>query len=169
MDEKELKDKGQGERFNFNTGEAAAIKNEAVSGYVDIYSTPTTIAQIPLKNVPEPMRSMYEAVLAEEFTTMDKANDSAFPTFLQILFLASALVVLITNTYVSAGLLQNSTNAYKAKPSLLPLDEHPAIPKNLFFPPSPIALRIILFVHLFHTTLLTLPSQLNAKSTTFLK
>ena len=84
FDEKELKDKGQGERFNFNTGEAAAIKNEAVSGYVDIYSTPTTIAQIPLKNVPEPMRSMYEAVLAEEFTTMDKANDSAFPTFLQL-------------------------------------------------------------------------------------
>lgn len=84
FDEKELKDKGQGERFNFNTGEAAAIKNEAVSGYVDIYSTPTTIAQIPLKNVPEPMRSLYENILAEEFTTMDRANDSSFPTFLQL-------------------------------------------------------------------------------------
>ena len=84
FDEKELKDKGQGERFNFNTGEAAAIKNEAVSGYVDIYSTPTTIAQIPLKNVSEPMRSLYENILAEEFTTMDRANDSAFPTFLQL-------------------------------------------------------------------------------------
>lgn len=84
FDENELKNKGQGERFNFNTGEAAAIKNEAVSGYVDIYSTPTTIAQIPLKNVAEPMRSLYENILAEEFTAMDRANDSAFPTFLQL-------------------------------------------------------------------------------------
>jgi hypothetical protein len=84
FDEEELKNKGQGERFNFNTGEAAAIKNEAVSGYVDIYSTPTTIAQIPLKKVAEPMRSLYENILAEEFTTMDRANDSSFPTFLQL-------------------------------------------------------------------------------------
>jgi hypothetical protein len=84
FDENELKNKGQGERFNFNTGEAAAIKNEAVSGYVDIYSTPTTIAQIPLKNVSDPMRSMYENILAEEFTTIDRANDSSFPTFLQL-------------------------------------------------------------------------------------
>lgn len=84
FDENELKNKGQGERFNFNTGEAAAIKNEAVSGYVDIYSTPTTIVQIPLKNVSDPMRSMYENILAEEFTTIDRANDSSFPTFLQL-------------------------------------------------------------------------------------
>lgn len=84
FDEKELAEKGQGDRFNFNTGEAAAIKNEAVSGYVDIYSTPTTIAEIPLMDVEEPMRSHYEKILAEEFSAMDRSNDSAFPTFLQL-------------------------------------------------------------------------------------
>jgi hypothetical protein len=84
FDEKELAEKGQGDRFNFNTGEAAAIKNEAVSGYVDIYSTPTTIAEIPLKNIEEPMKSLYEKIMAEEFTSMDRAHDSSFPTFLQL-------------------------------------------------------------------------------------
>lgn len=84
FDEKELKDKGQGERFNFNTGEAAAIKNEAVSGYVDIYSTPTTIAKIPLENVPEPLNNLYQTILEEEFTTMDRSHSASFPTFLQL-------------------------------------------------------------------------------------
>ena len=84
FNEKELMEKGQGDRFNFNTGEAAAIKNEAVSGYVDIYSTPTTIAEIPLVNMEEPYKSLYERILSEEFTAMDRSHDSSFPTFLQL-------------------------------------------------------------------------------------
>ncbi len=84
FNEKELVEKGQGDRFNFNTGEAAAIKNEAVSGYVDIYSTPTTIAEIPLKNLEQPFKNLYESILSEEFTAMDRSHDSSFPTFLQL-------------------------------------------------------------------------------------
>ena len=84
-DEKELAEKNQGDRFNFNTGEAAAIKNEAVSGYVDIYSSPATIVEIPLKKeIDESVRGHYELILAEEFTVMDREKDCSFPTFLQL-------------------------------------------------------------------------------------
>jgi hypothetical protein len=85
FDEDENEDKGQGDRFNFNTGEAAAIKNEAVSGYVDIFTTPATLASIPLNDkVAEPQRSLWGKIMAEEYTTMRRADDRWFPNALAL-------------------------------------------------------------------------------------
>lgn len=112
FDAKDLEDKGQAERFNFNSGEAASIKNEAVSGYVDIYTNPQTIVSIPLDDtVPAPEKSHWSRVMAEEFTTMDRSNERSFPEFLRLVdtFVTHGVALTFfpdkqTLNYVSGGL-----------------------------------------------------------------
>jgi len=92
-DEKELENKGQSDRFNITTGEGPAIKNEAVAAYMDIYTTPKVLADIPLlSDVDKTMADTWSLVLAEEFTTMDRSDDASLPLHLQL-----------ADTYVTHG------------------------------------------------------------------
>lgn len=92
-DEAELENKGQEDRFNITTGEGPAIKNEAVSAYMDIYTTPKTLAKIPLKKEVDPeFAGTWSEIMAEEFTAMDRSDDRSLPLHLQL-----------SDTYVTHG------------------------------------------------------------------
>jgi hypothetical protein len=92
-DEEELENKGQSDRFNITTGEGPAIKNEAVSAYLDIYANPKTLAEIPLsKEIDENYADTWSQIMAEEFTTMDRSDDKSLPLHLQL-----------SDTYVTHG------------------------------------------------------------------
>jgi hypothetical protein len=84
-DEVEMENKGQSDRFNITTGEGPAIKNEAVAAYVDIYTNPKTLAEIPLMSDVDPnYAETWSLVMAEEFTTMDRSDDASMPNHLQL-------------------------------------------------------------------------------------
>ena len=84
-DEAELENKGQSDRFNITTGEGPAIKNEAVSAYMDIYTNPKTLAEIPLtKDVDQNYADTWSQIMAEEFTAMDRSDDKSLPLHLQL-------------------------------------------------------------------------------------
>lgn len=92
-DEKELEDKGQSDRFNITTGEGPAIKNEAVAAYMEIYTSPKLLASIPLKaEVDKDNADTWSLIMAEEFTVMDRSDDSSLPLHLQL-----------ADTYVTHG------------------------------------------------------------------
>jgi hypothetical protein len=92
-DNDELENKGQSDRFNITTGEGPAIKNEAVSAYMDIYTTPRVLAEIPLLPEIDPEQAAtWSQVLAEEYTFMDRSMDSSLPNHL-----------LLADTYVTHG------------------------------------------------------------------
>lgn len=75
-DEKKLEEVGQGDRFNVNFGLAASVKNEAVGAYLDIFTSPVTLAKIPLKpEVDESQRELWSDEMAQEFTTMIRSWD----------------------------------------------------------------------------------------------
>lgn len=93
-DEKELLNKGQGDRFNLTTGEGVAIKNEAVAAYMDIYTTPKILADIPLlPEVDEQQAADWSSIMAEEYTIMDRDDDSSLALHLQL-----------ADTYVTHGI-----------------------------------------------------------------
>jgi hypothetical protein len=84
-DEEEMENKGQSDRFNITTGEGPAIKNEAVSAYMDIYTNPKTLAEIPLtKDVDQNYADTWSQIMAEEFTSMDRSDDKSLPLHLQL-------------------------------------------------------------------------------------
>jgi len=92
-DERELEDKGQSDRFNITTGEGPAIKNEAVAAYMEIYTSPKLLASIPIKaEVDDDNAETWSLVMAEEFTVMDRSDDSSLPLHLQL-----------ADTYVTHG------------------------------------------------------------------
>ena len=85
LDQRELDNNGQGGRFNFSTGEHAAIVSEATSGLVDIYTNPKSLVTIPLVGAaPGNSITLWGTIMAEEFTVMDRADDESFPTFLNL-------------------------------------------------------------------------------------
>jgi hypothetical protein len=82
-DDKELENKGQSDRFNITTGEGAAILSEAESGFVDIYTTPKVLADIPLlPEVDKQQADTWSNILAEEYTTMDRDYDGSLANHL---------------------------------------------------------------------------------------
>jgi len=92
-DDEELENKGQADRFNITTGEGPAIKNEAVSAYMDIYTVPKVLAEIPLlPEVDKQLGETWSQVLSEEYTFMDRSMDSSLPNHL-----------LLADTYVTHG------------------------------------------------------------------
>lgn len=92
-DDAELENKGQSDRFNITTGEGPAIKNEAVAAYMDIYTSPKVLADIPLmQEVDREQADTWSLILAEEFTTMDRSDDASLPLHLQL-----------ADTYVTHG------------------------------------------------------------------
>ena len=92
-DDAELENKGQIDRFNITTGEGPAIKNEAVSAYMDIYTTPKVLAEIPLsKEFDETLREGWSQIMAEEYTAMERGDDASLPLHLQL-----------ADTYVTHG------------------------------------------------------------------
>ena len=84
-DDGELENKGQSDRFNITTGEGAAILNEAVAAYVDIYTTPKILAEIPLlPEVDKQLALTWSQIMAEEYTEMDRSHDGSLPLHLQL-------------------------------------------------------------------------------------
>lgn len=84
-DDGELENKGQSDRFNITTGEGAAILNEAVAAYVDIYTTPKILADIPLlPEVDKQQAATWGQIMAEEYTEMDRSHDGSLPLHLQL-------------------------------------------------------------------------------------
>lgn len=84
-DDGELENKGQSDRFNITTGEGAAILNEAVAAYVDIYTTPKVLADIPLlPEVDKQQAATWGQIMAEEYTEMDRSHDGSLPLHLQL-------------------------------------------------------------------------------------
>ena len=90
----ELENKGQADRFNITAGEGAAILNESASAYMDIYTTPKVLAQIPLlPEVDKQQAETWSQIMAEEYTTMDRDDDNSLP-----------LHLLLAKTYVKHGI-----------------------------------------------------------------
>jgi hypothetical protein len=84
-DDTELENKGQSDRFNITTGEGPVIKGEAVSAYLDIYTTPKNMVDVPLKPEVDPnYASTWSNIIAEEFTKMERKNKDALAKFLQL-------------------------------------------------------------------------------------
>ena len=94
-DDVELENKGQGDRFNITTGEGPVIKNMAVGAYMDVYTTPKNLAEIPLNSsVDETMRSTWSNILAEEYSEMDRSDEGALMRHL-----------LLADKYVTQGVV----------------------------------------------------------------
>ena len=93
-DDGELEEMGQDDRFNITTGEGPAIKNEAVAAYLDILTTPKSIAHIPLKEgeYDKNDADRWSQIMGEEFTVMVRSDDTSLPRFLQL-----------ADTYVTHG------------------------------------------------------------------
>lgn len=85
-DQKDNEDKGMGDRFNINYGMATALKNEAVGPFLDIYTSPSTLAKIPLKNDVDPdMKSTWSDIMGDEFTKMMRSWDLTASNMLQLI------------------------------------------------------------------------------------
>lgn len=92
-DQQALDDMGMGERHNINFGLGAAIKNEAVGAYLDIFSTPETLVKIALdQEVDEDMRSTWAFIMSDEFTNMAREWDASM-----------ANMLLLADTFVTQG------------------------------------------------------------------
>lgn len=84
-DAAELENKGQSDRFNITTGEGATILTEAQAAYVDIYTTPKVLADIPLlPEVDKQQALTWSQILAEEYTVMDRDDDGALALHIQL-------------------------------------------------------------------------------------
>jgi len=84
-DATELENKGQSDRFNITTGEGATILTEAQAAYVDIYTTPKVLADIPLlPEVDKQQALTWSQILAEEYTVMDRDDDGALALHIQL-------------------------------------------------------------------------------------
>lgn len=84
-DAAELENKGQSDRFNITTGEGATILTEAQAAYVDIYTTPKVLADIPLlPGVDKQQALTWSQILAEEYTVMDRDDPASLPLHIQL-------------------------------------------------------------------------------------
>lgn len=119
-DDIELENKGQSDRFNITTGEGPAIKNEAVAAYMDIYTTPKVLADIPLDGtIDKQQADAWSSILAEEFTAMDRNDDASLPLHLQL-----------SDTYVTHGVaIAYFDDKYTMRYSVAGLD-HFKFPRN---------------------------------------
>jgi hypothetical protein len=83
--QEDLDDRNMGERFNINYGVSSALKNEAVGPFIDIFTSPSTLAKIVLKEEVDPdARDTYAAVMSDEWTKMIRAWDLMPPNVLQL-------------------------------------------------------------------------------------
>lgn len=81
----ELRNKGQSDRFNITTGEGATILTEAQAAYVDIYTTPKVLADIPLlPEVDKQQGQAWSQILAEEYTVMDRDDPASLALHIQL-------------------------------------------------------------------------------------
>ena len=83
--QEDLDARNMGERFNINYGVAAALKNEAVGPFIDIFSSPSTLTKIALNEDVDPdLKETYAAVMDDEWTKMIRAWDRMPPNVLQL-------------------------------------------------------------------------------------
>jgi hypothetical protein len=83
--QEDLDDRNMGERFNINYGVASALKNEAVGPFIDIFTSPSTLAKIVLQNDVDPdARDTYASIMSDEWTKMIRAWDLMPPNILQL-------------------------------------------------------------------------------------
>jgi len=87
-DQKALNERGRGSQFNVNFGEGAAIINDAVNNYVDVFTSTETLLDLPLvtdiENLDYDDRDVYQSIMDEEFTTMVRSWDQAMFSFLEL-------------------------------------------------------------------------------------
>lgn len=96
FDQKDLDDRGMGDRFNINFGQASAIKNEAVGAYMDIFTSPTSLIKIALDpDVPDENRATWADIMSDEWTKMFRAWDKSTPNMLLLadLFVGQGIAI----------------------------------------------------------------------------
>tara|TARA_R110002167_G_scaffold149822_1_gene343284 strand:+ start:2048 stop:4405 length:2358 start_codon:yes stop_codon:yes gene_type:complete len=85
-DEEDMEEKGMSDRFNVNFGLAAALKNEAVGPFLDIYASPTRITRIALEeDVDLDQRHQWADIMSDEFTKMIRSWDVMMSNMLQLI------------------------------------------------------------------------------------
>jgi len=77
---------GRGSQFNINFGEGAATINDSVNNYLDIFTNPSSLAMLPIKQeYGAPVeRQQWSEILSTEFTRMVRLWDEAQFTFLEL-------------------------------------------------------------------------------------
>lgn len=93
LDQADLDERGQGERFNVNFGMAASAKNESVGAYMEMYAQPEKLIEIKLKKHFEPeYADQFADVMSKKFTDMIRTWD-----------VMPSNVMLLADTYVTQG------------------------------------------------------------------
>jgi hypothetical protein len=89
-----MRERGRSSDFNVNFGEGAAVVNESVNGYVDLFTSTQTLIHLPLKYGTTEYNNKieWENIIAEEFTSMVRGWDKAQFSFLELV-----------NTFVTHG------------------------------------------------------------------
>lgn len=83
--QEDLNERNMGDRFNINYGVATALKNEAVGPFVDIFTSPSTLVKIALKEEVDPdARDSYAGIMSDEWTKMIRSWDLMPPNILQL-------------------------------------------------------------------------------------
>lgn len=84
-DQKELESRGMGGRFNVNSGNAAAIVNEAIGTYLDIWTSPSKLVEIVLDATVDPeTRKVNADIMSDEWTKMIRDWDQSTPNILML-------------------------------------------------------------------------------------
>ena len=82
-----LKKRGRGYQFNVNFGEGASLRNEAMSHYLDLFTSPEFLLDIKLRSdleIPPTERKLIERTLSAEYTKMVRDWEGSMPNFLML-------------------------------------------------------------------------------------
>lgn len=85
FDQERMDSEGRPDGFNVNFGLGAAIKNEGLGAFVDIFTSPPRLMNMKLKpEVRELEAPTWADIMAEECTTMIRSSDLGLPRFLTL-------------------------------------------------------------------------------------
>lgn len=80
-----LNKRGRGHQFNVNFGEGASIRNEAMSHYLDLFTSPEFLLDVRLNRtlgLPSTEKTMYEKIISSELTKMVRDWEGSTTNFL---------------------------------------------------------------------------------------
>ncbi len=87
LDPAYLRKRGRSYQFNVNFGEGASLRNEAMSHYLDLFTSPEFLLDLKLdRSLPfsATERKMYERIISSEYTKMVRDWEGSMPNFLML-------------------------------------------------------------------------------------